>query len=498
MSKKYSNALIFLVCKMLEPTPGLFYSIINEAFGSRATFATRAIASIQIVPDDSDFVQTLAVGKDGVIFVNGGFWKKMVRTRVDAEIVLLHELFHVITGDVLKLKNLQPWERQLANLSMDMRINAAIVLCFMNTKSGYNKITLAGGKDILQRMYPSTGISGLLRPNSGYSKQSKYKLIYNSLYTSERSLGYEADEKAKQIFKSEESIRRALEILLPKDQRNKLTQILYIGNHGEKQGEEADDSKIDPEHEHEDEIKPSECSAETKEQIREALKGHLKEQDPQKMAGIGALLVDNMLQVIESSREINLKALDKFTCNHKVNKIKSMFEKERKVTSIVPIRPTSRDMGLVAAGIIPPFWHNVDKFQSHKNKNIAIYLDVSGSVTCYLPKLLGIIKNLHKGIQTIYCFSNFVSEHSVQELTKGQYKSSGGTDFDCIGKHVLENEIDKAVIFTDGYADLYSVKPDVLKKQLQDAAVVYFGEHVNKNNFFAREYKKSFDLDEIS
>ena len=45
-----------------------------------------------------------------------------------------------------------------------------------------------------------------------------------------------------------------------------------------------------------------------------------------------------------------------------------------------------------------------------EKKNIAVYLDVSGSVHSYLPKILGVITTLKQNIETIFCFSNIVSE----------------------------------------------------------------------------------------
>lgn len=468
---------------MIEPTPNLFYSIITECFGANSTFASRAVNNIQIVPDDHKICQTLCIGKDGVIFVNGGFWKKNIRTYTDAKCMFLHELFHAITGDTSKLASTDPRDRLLANLSMDMRINAAIFLCFL--KNHYNQT-------IFERLYSASGLEGLLRPKSQYGINSKFKLIYSALYA--QSLNklnmINAEEKAKEIFANEEAIRNALKLLLKKDKN--LPEILFIGTHGQAMGEDEDD-KEDSEDEGQQEItKPSE---ELKEELRNAIGEELSKA---KKAGFSTTLVDNMLLVVDQSRGINMKALNQFDCNHKVNEIKTMFEKERKVTQIVPIRPSARDMSLVACGIIPTMWHNKQTFQANNNKNIAIYLDVSGSVTGELPMLLGFIKNLDRKINTIYCFSNEVHEHTVQELSNGKYKTTGGTDFNCIAKHVLENkEINKIVILTDGYADIDSKHSAPLLQQLKDAAVIYFGGSVNKNNFFAKQFGKSFDLEEL-
>lgn len=492
---------------MLEPTPSLFYSIVSEVFSNRATFATRLVQKIQTVPNDSKYIKTLAIGKDGIILVNIGFWRKMVRTRLDAKIVILHELFHAMTGDINKLSSMSKDELQLANLSMDMRINAAITQCFLKEDPAYNA-AIGNGGDILTRMYPSSGIGGLLRPRSVYGVQSKYRAIYQALYAGTDRQAKAVTEKTKKIFQNEESIRAALKLLIPKDQTQQLEKMIFIGTHdvseeatkykGEKH-QDVEDKEPDVKEVEESEIPQVVMDDDLRDEIAKELKDQLKNHvEKLKAAGFSTSLFDNIIKVIESTRSINLKVLNDFTCTHKVNEIKQMWQKERRENSVVPIRPSGRDMALVAADIWPVAWHNIVPKDCEKNKNIAIYLDVSGSVTEYLPQLLGIIKNLHKGISTIYCFSNEVHEHSIQELTAGKYKSTGGTDFDCIAKHVLEKNVDKAVIFTDGYADLYRVPKDQLKKQLKDAAVVYFGPQVNKKNFFHTEYKKGFDLQELT
>lgn len=476
---------------MIEPTPNLFYTIITDSFGANSTFASRAVNSIQIVPDDHPSCQTLCIGKDGVIFVNGAFWKKNVRSYTDAKILFLHELFHAVTGDTAKLNSIPKGERFLANLSMDMRINAAICLCFLR-HTGY------GNNNILERLYRGGGIVGLLRPRSQYGINSKFKLIYAALYAQNmKQIGGGAEKKAKEIFASEEAIRSTLKILLKKTATTG-EGIVFLGSHdgeeskGEsesKEGEEGDKEA------HED-IEIKELSDEVKEEIRTALGQQLSDT---KKAGYSNTLIENMVLVIEQSRGLNMKALDRFDCNHKVNEIKAMFEKERKVTQIVPIRPSARDMSMVACGIIPTMWHNKQNFKAHQDKNIAIYLDVSGSVTGELPMLLGFIKNLDRKINTIYCFSTQVHEHTVQELSNGKYNTTGGTDFSCVAKHILENEkINKIVILTDGYADISKSYEEPLLKQLKDAAVIYFGSSVDKNNFFAKHYEKSFDIKELT
>jgi hypothetical protein len=474
---------------MIEPTVELFYSILTDKLGCTNILASRTISKIHLT--DSPSCPTLSVDENRIIRVNKKFWKKWIIRKTDAEFVFLHELFHVVLGDLEK-KEETPEERMLANLSMDMRINAAITQSFLDKN-------VSNDNFFLSRFYKPNGISGLLRPYSAFSATSKYKRIYSALYGSSFTKINPKDvleEEIKELFRNEESIRSALKLLIPKEELEKMIpKVVFIGTHAQNGSEAKEEERgegptpIAPE----DIVK---VPQEYLDEIRQAIAGKMKSTG--KMGGLSNLLVDNMIEVLDSKKSVTMKALERFSCNHKVNSIKGMFQKDKKVTSVIPIRPSSRDMFLMSQNAMPVLWHNKLPREAKKNKNIAIYLDVSGSVTSMLPMLLGFIKNMNRSIKTIYCFSNIVSEHSIQELSNGVFKTTGGTDFNCIAQHVLDNkQIDKAVIFTDGFADISNNLKAPLKAQLKDAAVVYFGSYVNKNNFFAKEYKKGFDLDEL-
>jgi len=112
--------------------------------------------------------------------------------------------------------------------------------------------------------------------------------------------------------------------------------------------------------------------------------------------------------------------------------------------------------------------HNRLSKPQRRDRGLAIYLDVSGSVNEYLPKILGILKSLRKEITTIFQFSNKVVETSFETLLKGSIQTTFGTDFNCIAQSILERGFDKAVIITDGYASM----SDGLKEQLKKHGLV--------------------------
>lgn len=66
---------------------------------------------------------------------------------------------------------------------------------------------------------------------------------------------------------------------------------------------------------------------------------------------------------------------------------------------------------------------------------------------------------------------------------RGQVQTTYGTDFDCIGEHVLANRLEKAVILTDGYASLKSDLQAELKRKEVKILTVLFGTKDNCPEF---------------
>ena len=120
--------------------------------------------------------------------------------------------------------------------------------------------------------------------------------------------------------------------------------------------------------------------------------------------------------------------------------------------------------------------HNRLSRPQKRDRGLAIYLDVSGSVNEYLPQILGILKTLGKEITTTFQFSNRVVETSFETLLKGNIQTTFGTDFNCIAQSILERGFDKAVIITDGYASMSDELKEQLKKHGLVTLTILFGD----------------------
>ncbi len=82
---------------------------------------------------------------------------------------------------------------------------------------------------------------------------------------------------------------------------------------------------------------------------------------------------------------------------------------------------------------------------------VAVYLDVSGSVNEYLPRLLAAVLSCRDRVAaTIYQFSDDVEKVSLDELARGVIRTSFGTCGESFATHLAESGAKGAVVITDG------------------------------------------------
>ena len=98
---------------------------------------------------------------------------------------------------------------------------------------------------------------------------------------------------------------------------------------------------------------------------------------------------------------------------------------------------------------------------SRDNRQAFVYFDVSGSVAEQVPSVAQtLLPYCRSGLCTVHVFSTVVHPASARDLAARKFSSTGGTDIDCVLKHVLELPPRKrpraAVVVTDGFTG----KPD--------------------------------------
>jgi len=144
-------------------------------------------------------------------------------------------------------------------------------------------------------------------------------------------------------------------------------------------------------------------------------------------------------------------------------------------TSPIPLHPSKRDMVLLAAGIYPLHYHQQVTKLVEKKLGLAVYLDVSGSVSEHQPKIIALLSNLKSQINSVFLFSNKVVEVPFKSVLQGKAQTTYGIDFNCIAKSILEKHFDKAVVITDGYADLNEENREAMKEKRVRIMTILFG-----------------------
>ena len=98
---------------------------------------------------------------------------------------------------------------------------------------------------------------------------------------------------------------------------------------------------------------------------------------------------------------------------------------------------------------------------SRDNRQAFVYFDVSGSVAEQVPSVAQtLLPYCRGGLCTVHVFSTVVHLASARDLVARKFSSTGGTDINCVLKHILElpprRRPRAAVIITDGFTG----KPD--------------------------------------
>ena len=93
---------------------------------------------------------------------------------------------------------------------------------------------------------------------------------------------------------------------------------------------------------------------------------------------------------------------------------------------------------------------------SRDNRQAFVYFDVSGSVAEQVPSVAqALLPYCRSGLCAVHVFSTVLHPASARDLAARKFSSTGGTDIDCVLKHVLELPPRKrpraAVVVTDGF-----------------------------------------------
>ena len=147
---------------------------------------------------------------------------------------------------------------------------------------------------------------------------------------------------------------------------------------------------------------------------------------------------------------------------------------ERTTWSIVPQGSDRRGQVRAAVtGRLPLYWETSAVHSMRRRQAVPaafVYLDVSGSMDCYLDPLRAALQRpVRDGAARLFAFSTSIVEVDVRTFGSRATQSTGGTDIDAVLTHVLElpqrTRPRRIAIVTDGYVG--TPRADLLAKMLQ-------------------------------
>jgi hypothetical protein len=307
---------------------------------------------------------------------------------------------------------------------------------------------------LFRRLYPDRGIEMILRPGSENVRASRFGGVYEGLYGTM--------PQTERLTTGE--LIQTLKVLC---EPVKVGAILLIGSHSDCERKGASSGAT------------TGGVTELPQEILEKLAGEIgKAVASSHTAGHGDTLFHMLSQVLKTHLSMRRKLLMRFLTERAVGKFLEQNRSARRITSPVMLTPSKRDLVLLASGVWPVLFHNRAYSETRsRGRGLAVYLDVSGSVHDDLPRILGVLGNMQSDIEKVFTFSNDIVETSLKALAKGEgIRTTYGTDFDCVAASILERGYPKAVVITDGYADMTEEHMEALRKRKVSILTIIFGD----------------------
>lgn len=372
----------------------------------------------------TDKTETACVtcGESPELLLNKEFIETHCKTDEHLFMLVMHELCHVILGHT----RLFPRSTEVRNLVFDAVINA--LLCSLFPQPAFTSF--------FTDYYPADKMPfALLRPKGKGTPpvaENALNLLYGGSDTGTYHDVYEA------LLKS--GCVKEIKLLVSDDKGDKP---VLLGSHGE-----------------EDE----EMSAEMKDMIHEIISKWPSPDRPLKGRDLGSS---------ERERDFDAKAdpcaalqrgvrrLMRRAAMPGQNEVRCRSVRER-LCETATFLPDWRDRSHEAREAVlgdALMYRAVTKVRrpsSRANRQAFVYFDVSGSVADEVPSVAqALLPYGRRGLCTVHVFSTVVHPTTARDLAERKFVSTGGTDIDCVLRHVLDLPVRKrprsVVVITDGY-----------------------------------------------
>ncbi len=392
---------------------------------------------------DTAAVECVAIPR---LLLNEKFITKHCKTDEHLFMLVMHELHHVLLGHTRLFQR----HTMLDNIAFDAVINA--ILCQLFPEPTYSSF--------FQRLYaPDKLPDAVLRPPDGWPEKWN---IPESLPKAAREIIRVLYSQASGTYKEVFDLFKNDEVL-----KKMLSQGQEGGESKDGQGKKGNNNKIGGtillgDHSPEETPGRGESAAN-----HPALNGAVREivekwpmpPEPIRGRSVGSDIRDIFLKEVARPPAADrvLKRLIKkmVEASDKGGNTKRSFKIDDKLIE-VPI-PTIKDRRAFVASTLgwsPLIYRsNTPQRKITQDKGLTtIYVDVSGSTRSYWSLLASLVRPyVLRGLVRLFVFSEVVDDVTPAKLAKGQFKTTGGTDGNCIWKHATENNFKKIIILTDGY-----------------------------------------------
>lgn len=448
------------------PTLNLVYKILSQILGSNAYILTTCIEAVELVSEKE--CPTLGVSKNKTLLINSEFWKQLPDE--DAlKTVLFHELMHVIFDDIHLLPSIGKDDPEVAlkqaarNIAMDARINSYIHRT-CNWKSSFFTTFYSGNTEnpLNLLLYPKNekSIATLLGDD--------FLRIYTQFYEGSVLHGYY------------ELYLKVLEYLRKNTTHVNIT---LIGDHDfDIDAKKGDGSSV---------------SKEELEQIRNEIKNALL--NSLEASGEKNALKRTLISEGAKNNKINLDVLARYRVQSVFKNVKlSAVRRVGKYARIptIPSVLTKFDMVRAAMGIPVALWKALKYKDVYDRELLPIYFDVSGSMDRYIPDIVEMLVNLDEKLEYLWLFSTEIKKHTIQQLKDKEIYTTGGTDFDIVINHAVENNFTNIIVITDGHCSVSVCEDGVKHPNIKEVVTVLI-ENGTTENWFSKTYNKTHALKDL-
>ena len=449
-----------------------FLSTMIDAYPKHTDRHTlRKIMSLGKVKYSSSKAVTAAVvnTKPYTLVFGRTFMSTKMESVCDCVWVLAHELTHLVldhfAADLKELFVDKKLAQAAGHIVVDCQVNATVFHSLKEKKYF----------DLVKRLYSKTKMPEcLLRPD-GEPEEQQYKELHKKLYSKQGITNEYLIDSLMPWFKENQDKLNDLRDRLVGDD-------IDFSNTGtmDNPSDELSDLVEQMAQEMSDWLEKDENTGEEKGTSSDANEGEEgTEEDTEesgelkqgKQGGFSKTIrrkqIQTCLDKIEYAKRIKrqLNRLYDKSPSARIHEAIENLNPKRTARTPVPNFHDRRALALYAAGKLPIFYQMKER---GAKVIVPCYVDVSGSQSSVIKYIQPVVSRLKSTIgEVVNCFSNTVNPCRVTDFAKGVYYSTGGTDFNPIAQHILENKYKAAVILTDGEAWL----EDELIRQLKSRGV---------------------------